>query len=785
MQSWRGPHLPRAGKHRSTGKEGDRLVLRGGRRQRTVVLVVLLVLAAFAAPAAPLWAADALAAGEAEATGGGTVGRGAGVSLEQAIAAVKRLVEIPEEFSEFSPGYSEDEGGRSFWQLNWSSPSSDGGSVYARVNAATGEVWSLNIWTPDGGSAFRRGLPKLSYAQAKEAAQAFLKRALPAYADQLRYLEPVRLPTPYLSLQARGPLTYYYTFVRLVNGLPFFENQASVEVDADTGQVRSFHFNWDEKAEFPSSAGVIPKDKAVSLWRANAGVELIYYRPDLPADQEPPLQLVYAPARRSVMIDALTGEVLPAEQDYFVPLFDFAAGGGERSQASLKAEPVALTPAEEKAVGEMEKLLSREEALARVKEKISLPAEFELGGASLDRDWRLPDIRRWSFSWRHKENSGYLNVRVDARSGLIVGYELTYYDPPAQRTPRLDEARARELAEAFLTKLAGQYRSALRQPKVVPLYDSYLRPAGEAAKPTGYGFEYVRLVNGLPFPSNGVKIFVDALREQVTNYSLEWWDLNFPAPAEVIDRTRAEDVFLSAGLVLGYKREPLPPVKGYVRPEDRPVRLVYLLDQERAPYLVDAKTGAGLDANLEPKRQEGTPSFTDLGGHPAREAVEALAAVGIIPAGPATFAPDQPLSQRDFLVWLVRACGWRPGSELKKLAVVTPAAEDREFRQALEYARRAGILRRGEEYLPQETVTLRTVVRLAVRALGWGEVAELGGIWKLPAAAAIAPEEEGYFALAAKLGLVDVAAKDFTPQARLTRGDGAIALYRLLRPHQP
>lgn len=705
------------------------------------------------------------------------------IKLEQAIAAVKKLVDVPAELSEFTPSYSEDERGRGFWELHWEA--SGQGSLHARVNATSGEVWGLYHWTMETPATPRRGLPKLDYEEAKAKAEAFLKQALPNYAGQLKFWQPEERPVPYLSLRNRGQVTYSYAFVRQVNGLPFPENQANIEVDADTGKIRNFNFNWDERAQFPNPGGAISREKAAALWQANAGVELIYYRaptfgPLTESEEQPPLKLVYAPGQRQLLVDALSGEVLKPEEGYFFPEFDFAAGGGD--MRSALQSPAALTPAEEKAVGEMEKLLSKEEALAKAREKIEIPEGFEPSGASLQRNWRYPAQKFWHFSWRHKEDRGYLDINVDAQNGLIIGYQYNLFQPPKEERPGLDEKAGRAMAEAFLEKMVGQYRSSLREPKVVPTYDyaAPYRPGKE--QPSGYGFEYTRLVNGLPFPSNGVKVLVDAYRAQVTSYNCEWWDLAFPPPKASIDRAAAERAFLAAGLTLAYEREPVTrPLPGQ-RFEDRPVRLVYRLDEAKAPYVVDALTGEGLDANLRPLAAKRRPAFNDLAGHPARQAVETLAAAEIITATGPAFAPDRPLDQRDFLVWLVRASGWRPDPTPKYARGDGQEGQDPEFRAALEYALNNGILRRGEAYAPQDPVTRQTMAVLSVRALGWGEVAELTDVWQVPAAVAakVAPEKQGYLALAAKLGLLELTAKDPGFAGTLTRGEGAVALYRLL-----
>jgi hypothetical protein len=287
----------------------------------------------------------------------------------------------------------------------------------------------------------------------------------------------------------------------------------------------------------------------------------------------------------------------------------------------------------------------------------------------------------------------------------------------------------------------------------------------------------------LPGKGNGVKISVDARRGQVTAYNCQWWDLSFPKPQGVIGTVKAERIFLANGLTLAYERQPMTRKVQAQRVEDLPVRLVYRLDSAKAPYVVDALSGQGLRADLTPLVERSKPSFSDLNGHPAQQAVEALVAAGIISGSDKKYInPDQSLTQRDFLIWLVRASGWRPEEMGLTNATSGQEVADREFQEYLNYALNNGLLRRGETYTPEVVVTSQTMARLSVRALGWGEVAELTGVWNLAPAVAtrVAAADQGYLTLAGKLGLIDLADEGFDPQGKLTRGAGAIALYRLL-----
>ncbi|WP_148045617.1 hypothetical protein [Desulfosoma caldarium] len=82
--------------------------------------------------------------------------------------------------------------------------------------------------------------------------------------------------------------------------------------------------------------------------------------------------------------------------------------------------------------------------------------------------------------------------------------------------------------------------------------------ATDREQPRAYRFELARVVNGIPFPGNGGKIQVDAVRGWVVSYSLRRWDLSFPAAEGVADRVLAAGMFTDR-LVLAWERQPVAP----------------------------------------------------------------------------------------------------------------------------------------------------------------------------------------------------------------------------------
>lgn len=701
--------------------------------------------------------------------------KGPPVTLQQAVDVVKKFIRIPEEYTYFQPELNDGDKQGVFWELRWENDES--GGISARVNAETGELWSFNKWEPSPPATARYGIPKLDRSNAQLMAEIFLRRVIPDYINDLSKTPEAVDPVPSLGLWEGAPPAYILKFVRLVNGVPFPEDNATVEVDAGTGEIRNYSLIWSRGLKFPEARNIIGADQARDIWRESARVQLTYCRTG-ESGRNARVQLVYVSGSRPLMIDAGSGEVLkPGEAADYGQFEMVMSGGGERMKTYLNM--ALLTPAEQADLVTREGLVSQEKALEIVRTWIGIPQGYKLVTANLQQEYITRQLD-WEFSWVSEAGEATLNVRLDARRGVITGYRL--YDPGGRLSPgsRCDEARAREMAAQFLARVAGGHGSEIGELRVIP--GPPLSPVDEGGVPvTGqeqpgpisYGFVAERLVNGIPFHGDGAMILVDALRGKVTGYRFNWCDVEIPEARGVISREQAENVFLAnSALELCYRREFLRQPQD--PDEERPVRLVYTLNERKSPVFVDPFTGIGLESDLQPVAGTSQAVFSDLAGHPAAEAVNMLVRARIIPVAAPSFHPEGTLSQGDFLTWLLRASGWRPWYA---------NSLGREFENGYREALRLGILKPGEPYLPQEPLSKLTLARLTVRALGLEMAARTAGARPLPLTVQeqVPVNEQGYLALAGMLGIVNINEKGFDPGAKFTRAEGALALYRLLK----
>lgn len=148
----------------------------------------------------------------------------------------------------------QDYSGKQVWSFRWTN-SQGGGNLTVNVDTSDGTIREMYRWLPPGPNKRGGLLPKLSRAQARDLALAFIRRLEPAKADQLKAVDPT-WARPEIRYDPRSEVLYYFEFVRLANGIPFPENRITMNIDSDTGEVTHYGLQWDNLT-FPPPAGAI------------------------------------------------------------------------------------------------------------------------------------------------------------------------------------------------------------------------------------------------------------------------------------------------------------------------------------------------------------------------------------------------------------------------------------------------------------------------------------------------------------------------------------------------
>lgn len=679
--------------------------------------------------------------------------------LDKAIAKAKEAFNIGSDYNRFESGFNNYDG-RIEWNLNWQKGTSEQpkGSVFVRINALTGEIVGMDRWDELSPGQHYSGLPQYSYEQAGKLASEWAQKLLPTYFSQTR-LAPNE-DQPVIGFGERGPADYNYNFVRLVNGIPFPEQNINIRVSGDTGQILGFNLNWDNSLKVPAAGGKISQAQAEKTFAEN--VELVYFRPNGAKDSQ--VKLVYrVKGGAGLVIDALTGKAMQ-QYDYYG---SDKGMGGEPQRENVKSD---LTPAEQAEVDKLKNIISAEKALEQIKKVITIPSELKLDERRLSQDYQYPKQSQWNFYWSDEKDFSYqsINAAVDAVTGEVLYFNKWQNSVSnSGENPRFTKEQTQKIAEDYIKKQQSKRFSEVRLEN--SRVDDYVKKG--VAK--SYTFTYTRLVNQIPFDNNGFEVRVNAITGEVESYRMTWWSMNFPNPGNLLGADKAVGTFLSdGGLKLEYLRT-------YKENQDQ-VNLVYRLPNKQS-YMLDAQGGGYLNWNGEPLPPKQTNKFSDIAGHPAENDILQLAKANIAKSVDGKFYPDKNITKLEALEMLVASRGWY--TEIPYGALQEGSEKEQQKKKLLDAAISLGIIQPTETGDLDKELTRLEFARLMINTLDYDGAAKLSGIFHIPTkdAASIPQGMQGYAALSLGLGLQSQQQGLYVPNEKVARGYAAMSLVRMMK----
>ena len=273
--------------------------------------------------------------------------------LEKAIIAAKKVIDVPQEYSEFNYNVRENDG-RKKWSLYWEDEDRNKGRISVYITDADDILnYSHYVYNEEKGKL-------ITLDEAIEIATGFAAKIL---GDNIAKM---RIESRDKILLDSYSDSFCIDYNRYENDIPVYGQGCRVTVGKFSGRVESYNgFAYDRKSVFEQPENLIGTDKAISEFVQGDGMTLAYrtYR-DYGEDKELKIFPVYRYNGRDYVIDAQTGESLlmkdlmeeAEDNDVFYAGDSMTGAGG-----ALKNE-AALTPQEREAVDELVGLLTAEEA---------------------------------------------------------------------------------------------------------------------------------------------------------------------------------------------------------------------------------------------------------------------------------------------------------------------------------------------------------------------------------------------------------------------------------------
>ncbi len=652
--------------------------------------------------------------------------------MQEVLLLVKEKITVPEELSEFSGNVS-DYNGKVSYYFSWTSPD------YEK---------SMSVSCDDQGritsyhqNTFKMSDKKLSGISKQELiafAEEFLKMTVPeafvSETDLLVYDEE--------SYYASGNLTYNIGFMRQKDGIRVKDNYANVYlyvVDEEI-QVRSMDIYFVYDAEFDEKREDV--EDYQGKYQELFPVELIYrdeYQP-LAKGNEPrftPVLVYRIKDDNGGYMNSATGEIMtedafdedykraPEAEDSTVNMG--ASGGGS-----------SLTPQEMAELETVEGLLSYQDIEQAVKKLpyLDFSDKLELDSSHLYKDSLGDYYFRMSYSYEDETSYRYFNVRANAKTGEILDLSNNgRYEEEKELTEAQKSGAEKKITE-FLNAVAKD-KFEETEKKDVSEYGNALTE------------HYVRIVNGVPYIDNGIRISFDARNNVVRSYSLHFTETEFVNPKEAMGAEKAYETILEYA--------PIQPV--YIKSGGLYQKAFTL---SKGFVSVDAVSGANMN-------QEGNTDYdyADIEGHWAAEAAIKLSEIQVgLPGG--KLNPENAISQEEFL-------------RLLASAVMGQYYSDYSTDELYERLIRNGFLTE-EEKAPESQVKREDAFVYIIRMAGYEKVAKLTEIYRVSYQdqAELSDGKLGYAAILSGLGVVCGDGGNLRPQDALTRAEGIAVVYKYL-----
>ncbi|MDO4539498.1 MAG: hypothetical protein Q4B48_00150 [Syntrophomonadaceae bacterium] len=705
------------------------------KRKRIALLLIMALLMSLTAT--PAWAQSSTAPGVR--------------TLEEALVIAKTHFTVPDNLDEFNSWYNDYQ--YPAWELNWNN-SNGKGYMSIGVNALSGDITSMHQWNETDYQA--AGGLQLSLADAQAVAAAKLAALLPDKAGSLRLRDDLT------NVNLSGTPSAYFSWERYAGDIPVQGDYVTMTINMRDGSVQNYQMTWND-SPLPAADAAIDAEAAAQAFKDAGMLELQYMLPqeyhiwkDGVSTPLTAIPVYYLRHESQGIIDALTGE----------PLVN-AEGGAVYAEEAPMANDVAklsggggggviLTPQELQEISATEKLISQEQAIAAVNKWFKLDPNLRLISSSLQADWNDGTRRHWMLTWEYWDDSDYMyaDASVNAATSEVTRFYSGSREGDTATGRKLSADDAKKIADKLGAAIAPDKFKLIRAEQMDDMY-------GDEA--TQYNFNYIRVVNDIPFYGHGMNITVNRATGEVTSYNLNWDQVEFAPLDGVIDPAAAQQHYLDQSpLDLRY-------VQFYAR-DQRTLQLAYVPDfalSDATVFYLDAKTGVAIDSMGNAMTAgRSRQAFNDVAGHFAEAEITLMGQAGLMGEYGEAFMPDEDVT----VISLLRALY---GLGYGDWYITT---DDEEIMRT---ARDNNLI--DASVAAGDNVNREQASVIIIRYLGMQRVADIPGIYATPwQDGSVSAANHGYAALCWGLDIMRGDGVNFHGQQNVTRAETACILLRAM-----
>lgn len=672
--------------------------------------------------------------------------------------------------------------GKSYWDVNFNIDKGNyhcGG--HASIDKNTGKIVNLYNYVDNMTDNSTKAVATITEDQAKAAAEAFISKISPVEFKSTKLIENKKVE----NLRNQG---FNFSYARLDNNIPVYGDNISVAVNGYTGKVCSYSIQWTDNLNLPSKDGIIDEKKGTDLVSKNTKMSLTYIPSIDPLNPEieKDTKLVYTnESDSSNIIDAKTGEVL---------YIDKFTGTKIKSKDITPEQKEKIYKSSQSAQNSNKAVTSDEaEEIAKAKLKLLYNQDFTVKSSGYgERSSGINGnrIKTWETSFVVKNSSDVNNngnISINASNGEILDiyrYNQFPNNDEEQFQPKLTSDQAYDKAIQIISKL---YPEKIKEIDTKQNIIDLSNTTGSSYTQPDLGFNFQRLVNGLPYKHDGINFNFSTKTGELLNLNCNWEaSVSAPNTSNVISTDDAKKVFLSKNIPeLMYM---LIPKDSSSQTNDKEAKLVYSinnnLNYDGSTY-VDAFTGKMLNY-LGQDLDDNFNSFQNaIKGSSVEKEATILASNGIIDTK--DFKLDGTITNLQFIKILTNIKNFNPyygNNGNIDLKISTTIAKDSADYKYLQLAVNAGIIDNSGEFKPSDLVTREQASMYLVKLLHYDKIGKLKDAFNFQPAdkSSISTGYVGYVSLAKTLGLLDVDSNNnIRPKDNITMEEMVKSIYNTLQ----
>ena len=652
-------------------------------------------------------------------------------AMEEVLVSVKSKVDIPSEFTEFSP-HSYQEGDKTCYTFSWSKK--EAGAYIDVYCDSEGRISRYNFF--DNSLSSKKKITSLTKDYIIEFAEDFVKKSVPEAEAELFYDEQS------WSVSAN---TYELIFRRRVNNHAEVKDnyvRLRIAVYDDVAYVVNMVVSYNYDAKFYNKKLVHANaDEISDIYKERFPLELIY-KDVYDENDENKTALVYRSKEESFgFVSAVDGSKVEEDELYDIYSDSTSAGGGVVEESAAVNKNM-LTDKEIEELSNVADVISKNEAdkIIRNLPYIIIDDNMKISSYSIVKRNKEYLINIYYESDKDKDYK-YLSATLNGSTGKLVSLsKSSYYDYESVELTESQKKNAEKNIEMFLNVVAKEEYAQSKEHNI-NIYNNKVSKG------------YDRYVNDVRYINDGITVTYDVKAGSITSYRLDFEKNKcFDNPSDVITVDEAYDSVLD-----------IAPFKCIWVLSGGEYLPCYTLEKNNV--YVDAFTGKEYSEYKYTEKQN--YEYSDIKGHWAEEQITKLAEIQIGFDG-SQFNPDSPISQYDLLRLF--------GAGIRYQSYLT-YSEDMLYENFIN----EGILTESDKN-PEGQVLREDAFAYMVRIDGLEKVAKLSDIFKVEYADEnlLSEGKIGYPAILTGMGIICGNGGYLKPKTPITRAEAAVMIYNYM-----